>query len=91
MNSVTYPTPYVIGGDCVLNDADPARYLALAVDNLNVEDSDEAFVGLTGDMTHWGNPDEYAAFEASIHVLNCVHVLKGRGTIEIKDPLAPHL
>lgn len=57
---------HVIGGGRKLFGADPARRLSLAVDSINAEHSDAAFVMLTGDMTHWGDLEAYRAFHAEI-------------------------
>lgn len=57
---------HVIGGDRLLYGANPARRLARAVDSINAEHGDAAFVVLTGDMTHWGDAEAYAAFRAQI-------------------------
>ncbi|GGG79525.1 3',5'-cyclic adenosine monophosphate phosphodiesterase CpdA [Salipiger pallidus] len=57
---------HVIGGDRTLYGGDPAQRLGLAVDSINREHSDAAFTVVTGDLTHWGDADAYAAFEAQI-------------------------
>ena len=69
---------HVIGGGRRLYGADPARRLALAVDNINSEHGDAAFVVLTGDMTHWGDADAYGAFRGEIERLAMpVHLMVG--------------
>lgn len=69
---------HVIGGDRMLYGANPARRLARAVDSINAEHGNAAFVMLTGDMTHWGDPEAYAAFRAQISRLAMpVHLMVG--------------
>lgn len=69
---------HVIGGDRLLYGANPARRLARAVDSINTEHGDAAFVVLTGDMTHWGDADAYDAFRTQIARLTMpVHLLVG--------------
>ncbi len=60
---------HVIGGDRTLYGANPARRLARAVDSINAEHGDADFTVVTGDLTHWGDADAYAAFEAQIRRL----------------------
>ncbi|WP_224380317.1 metallophosphoesterase [Roseovarius carneus] len=56
---------HVIGsGD--LYGKDPAARLRAAVQSINAEHGDAAFVVLTGDMTHWGDPAAYARFSPEI-------------------------
>ncbi|MBR9652982.1 phosphodiesterase [Thalassovita aquimarina] len=70
--------PHVIGGDCLLYGANPARRLARAVDSIIEEHGDAAFVIVTGDMTHWGDADAYVAFAREIHRLPMpVHLMVG--------------
>ncbi|EEX12278.1 phosphodiesterase [Citreicella sp. SE45] len=66
---------HVIGGNRTLYGANPARRLALAVDSINAEHGDAAFTVVTGDLTHWGDADAYAAFEAQIRRLSMPLVL----------------
>ena len=66
---------HVIGGDRTLYGANPARRLALAVDSINTEHGDADFTVVTGDLTHWGDADAYAAFEAQIRRLSMPLVL----------------
>lgn len=61
---------HVIGGGGTLYGADPARRVRLAVDSINSEHPDAAFVIVTGDLTHWGDPAAYAAFFAEIDRLS---------------------
>lgn len=69
---------HVIGGDRLLYGANPARRLGLAVDSINAEHGDAAFVVVTGDMTHWGDAEAYAAFHAQISRLHMpVHLMVG--------------
>ncbi|WP_420568266.1 phosphodiesterase [Thalassovita sp.] len=69
---------HVIGGDRLLYGANPARRLARAVDSINAEHADSAFVVLTGDMTHWGDAEAYAAFRTQIMRLAMpVHLMVG--------------
>ena len=57
---------HVIGRDRTLYGGNPARRLRAAVDSINVEHGDAAFAVVTGDMTHWGDADAYAAFKAEV-------------------------
>jgi hypothetical protein len=69
---------HVIGGDRLLYGANPARRLARAVDSIIADHSDAAFVIVTGDMTHWGDADAYAAFAHEIRRLPMpVHLMVG--------------
>lgn len=69
---------HVIGDGQLLYGADPARRLRLAVDSINAEHSDAAFVIVTGDLTHWGDARAYAAFAAEIDLLTSpVHLMVG--------------
>lgn len=57
---------------------DPAARLRAAAASINTEHGDAAFVVLTGDMTHWGNPAAYARFSAEIKKLAMpVHLMVG--------------
>lgn len=69
---------HVIGGGRLLYGADPARRLAQAVDSINAEHADAAFVIVTGDLTHWGDAPAYEAFAAQIARLSMpVHLMVG--------------
>ncbi|MEQ9260422.1 MAG: phosphodiesterase [Roseovarius sp.] len=69
---------HVVGGGRTLFGADPAERLARAVASINSEHGDAAFVVLTGDMTHWGDAEAYAAFRAEIDRLAMpVHLMVG--------------
>ena len=69
---------HVVGGGRHLYGADPARRLALAVDSINTEHGDAAFVIVTGDMTHWGDAAAYEAFAAQVERLTMpVHLMVG--------------
>lgn len=69
---------HVIGNDRTLYGADPARRLQLAVDSINAEHGDAAFVVVTGDLTHWGDADAYLAFAKHASALTMpVHLLVG--------------
>lgn len=69
---------HVIGGGRTLYGADPARRLALAVDSINREHGDAAFVVLTGDMTHWGDAAAYSIFRSEISRLTMpLHLMVG--------------
>jgi 3',5'-cyclic AMP phosphodiesterase CpdA len=69
---------HVIGGDRLLFGANPARRLRLAVDSINREHADAAFVIVTGDMTHWGDAEAYEAFNEQIGRLQMpVHLMVG--------------
>lgn len=69
---------HVVGGGQLLYGADPVRRLAMAVDSINSEHGDAEFVVVTGDMTHWGDADAYAAFDEAISRLAMpVHLMVG--------------
>jgi Icc protein len=69
---------HVTSGDRLLYGANPARRLAQAVDSINAEHGDAAFVIVTGDMTHWGDAGAYAAFRDKISRLDMpVHLMVG--------------
>jgi len=69
---------HVVGGGKHLYGANPARRLALAVHSINAEHGDADFVIVTGDLTHWGDADAYAAFAAEIGKLAMpVHLMVG--------------
>jgi 3',5'-cyclic AMP phosphodiesterase CpdA len=69
---------HVAGSGATLYGADPARRLRLAVDSINAEHPDAAFVVVTGDLTHWGEPEAYAAFKAEIDRLRVpFHLMVG--------------
>lgn len=69
---------HVIGGGRLLYGTDPARRLRLAVDSINAEHPDAAFVVHTGDITEWGNPDDFEAFAAEIRRLEVpIHLVLG--------------
>ena len=69
---------HVIGGGRLLYGANPARRLRLAVDSINAEHGDADFTIVTGDLTHWGDAEAYAAFGAEIDRLNMpVHLMVG--------------
>lgn len=69
---------HVIGGGKTLYGANPADRLHQAVTSINAEHGDAEFVVLTGDMTHWGDADAYAAFRAEISRLTMpVHLMVG--------------
>lgn len=50
---------HVVGAGLSLYGGNPARRLARAVDSINAEHADAEFVVVTGDLTHWGEPDAY--------------------------------
>lgn len=69
---------HVIGGGRLLYGVNPARRLRLAVDSINAEHGDADFTIVTGDLTHWGDADAYAAFAAEIGRLHMpVHLMVG--------------
>jgi len=69
---------HVIGGDRLLYGANPARRLSRAVDSIIKDHADATFVVVTGDMTHWGDADAYAAFAREIRRLPMpVHLMVG--------------
>lgn len=65
-------------GDGLLYGQDPGESLARAVASINAEHADAEFVVLTGDMTHWGDAQDYARFGAEIAKLTMpVHLMVG--------------
>lgn len=69
---------HVIGGGQLLYGQDPAARLRAAVASINEEHGDAAYVILTGDMTHWGDAEAYAAFKTEITKLAMpVHLMVG--------------
>lgn len=69
---------HVIGGGRLLYGANPARRLRLAVESINAEHGDADFTIVTGDLTHWGDAEAYAAFASEINRLNMpVHLMVG--------------
>ncbi|MEX0285140.1 MAG: phosphodiesterase [Paracoccaceae bacterium] len=50
---------HMVGGGQRLYGVDPARRLNLAVDSINAEHSDAAYVVVTGDLTNWADADAY--------------------------------
>jgi Icc protein len=78
MKFIQLTDTHVIGGDRLLFGANPARRLRLAVDSINREHGDAEFVIVTGDMTHWGDADAYAAFSEQLGRLQMpVHLMVG--------------
>lgn len=69
MKFIHLTDPHVVGRGATLYGADPARRLRLAVDSINREHADAAFVVVTGDLTHWGDAAAYAAFADEIRRL----------------------
>jgi 3',5'-cyclic AMP phosphodiesterase CpdA len=57
---------HIVGRGAMLYGADPAQRLRLAVDSINSDHADAAFVIITGDLTHWGDDAAYAAFFGEI-------------------------
>ena len=65
-------------GDGLLYRQDPCERLGQAVQSINTEHGDAAFVIVTGDMTHWGDPAAYARFAGQITKLKMpVHLMVG--------------
>lgn len=78
MKFIQLTDAHVIGGGRPLYGANPARCLRLAVDSINAEHGDADFTIVTGDLTHWGDADAYAAFTAEIGRLHMpVHLMIG--------------
>ncbi|MCV3273607.1 phosphodiesterase [Roseobacter sp. WL0113] len=68
---------HVIGSG-LLYGRDPAERLRGAVNSINQEHGDAAFVVLTGDMTHWGDAEAYARLSGEIGKLEMpVHLMVG--------------
>jgi Icc protein len=53
-------------GSGLLYGGDPAQRLARAVDSIAEEHADARFVAITGDLTHWGDPDAYAVLSRQL-------------------------
>lgn len=66
---------HVIAEGRTLYGANPARRLKLAVESINREHDDAAFVVVTGDLTHWGDEEAYEAFSRAIADLHVPLVL----------------
>ncbi|MBW4706778.1 phosphodiesterase [Roseobacter sp. YSTF-M11] len=67
-----------VTGDGLLYGQNPAARLAVAVQSINAEHGDAAFVVVTGDLTHWGDADAYARFSNEIGNLHMpVHLMVG--------------
>jgi len=65
-------------GEGLLYGQDPSERLGAAVESINIEHGDAAFVVLTGDMTHWGDAAAYARFSDEIGKLEMpVHLMVG--------------
>lgn len=69
---------HVIGGAGVLYGGRPADRLAQAVASINADHADADLAVITGDLTHWGDEDAYAAFAAALSALRIpVHLMVG--------------
>lgn len=66
---------HVVGGDALLYGSNPRKRLEQAVDSINREHGDAQWVVVTGDLTHWGEEDAYAAFARRISALSMPFVL----------------
>ena len=66
---------HMIGGTDLLYGSNPRERLERAVESINSEHGDASFVVLTGDLTHWGEEDAYAAFSTRIGRLEIPYVL----------------
>ena len=53
---------------------DPRARLDAAVADINKHQSDAAFAVVTGDLTHWGEPDSYANFAEAMAALKMPYV-----------------
>jgi len=70
--------PHVIGKGMTFYGSDPARRLEAAVASINDEHADAAFAVVTGDLTHWGEEQEYRAFAEQISKLSIpYHLMAG--------------
>jgi 3',5'-cyclic AMP phosphodiesterase CpdA len=54
---------------------DPAHNLSIAIERINTTHSDIAFVIVSGDLAHWGEPDAYASLAALLDRLNAPTIL----------------
>ena len=69
-------------GDGLLYGQDPCERLGQAVQSINTEHGDAAFVIVTGDMTHWGDADAYARFATEIAKLKIpFHLMVGNNDV----------
>ena len=66
---------HVISGNQTLYGASPLNRLELAVDSINAEHDDAENVIITGDLTHWGEADAYAAFFNAVNRLKMPYIL----------------
>lgn len=62
--------PHIVGGNALLHGADPRAKLRLAVESINREHGDAAFVAVTGDLTDVGDADAYNVFGEEIEKLH---------------------
>ena len=75
MKFIHLTDPHIIGGNQTLYGADPRNRLELAVDSINTEHGDADYVIITGDLTHWGEANAYAAFFGAVNRLKVPYVL----------------
>lgn len=73
---------------------DPQARLAAAVADINAHHADAALAVVTGDLTHWGEPEAYAAFRAVMDTLALPYVVllgnhDKRATALASLPVAP--
>ena len=70
--------PHVAGGGALVYGKRPAERLRAAIDSINRDHDDADFVVITGDLTHHGNAEAYAAFAAELRRLTIPsHLLLG--------------
>ncbi|MCA1953346.1 MAG: metallophosphoesterase, partial [Hyphomicrobiales bacterium] len=53
---------------------DPAARLAAAIADINAQHADADLCVVTGDLTHWGEPEAYALFRERMADLRVPHV-----------------
>jgi 3',5'-cyclic AMP phosphodiesterase CpdA len=69
---------HLIEPGCAIYGSDPAWRLRQAVASINAEHADAAFVIVTGDLAHWGQPEAYASLREELRALTVpVHLLVG--------------
>jgi len=69
---------HIVGADARLYGGNPAAMLSRAVASINTEHGDADRVIITGDLTHWGEPEAYEAFAQAISALTVpVHLMVG--------------
>lgn len=69
MKFIHLTDPHQVRPGTLLYGLDPARRLRDAVASIVAEHADAAFVAITGDLAHWGEPDAYAVLREALSPL----------------------